>query len=134
MLLESRKLLWDMQQAARAITSFVAGKAEADYLSDLMFRSAVERQFEIAGEAMARLAKRDIDTAKKVSEYRGIIGFRNQLIHGYDDIEHPISWGIVTTKLPILLAEVDALLATAEAEERTTGAPAPPEPPAPRMT
>lgn len=116
MRLESRKLLWDMQQAARAITSFVAGKIEADYLSDLLLRSAVERQFEIVGEAMTRLAKRDMDTAVRISEYRGIIAFRNQLIHGYDDIKHPISWGIVTTKLPILLSEVDALMAAAEAE------------------
>lgn len=117
MRLESRKLLWDMQQAARAISSFVTGKGEADYLSDLMLRSAVERQFEIIGEAMTRLAKGDIDTAVRVSEYRGIIAFRNQLIHGYHDIEHPISWRIVAAKLPVLLVEVDALLAAADADD-----------------
>jgi uncharacterized protein with HEPN domain len=43
--------LWDMLTAARAVERFVRDRAAADYLDDLMLRSAVERQIEIIEEA-----------------------------------------------------------------------------------
>ena len=46
----------------------------------------------------------------RISESRRIIGFRNVLIHGYDVINHDVTWGIVRDKLPTLLAELDQLL------------------------
>jgi uncharacterized protein with HEPN domain len=56
---EAKKLLYDMQQAAMAIAEFTAGKTLDDYRTDRMLRSAVERQFEIIGEALAQLTKAD---------------------------------------------------------------------------
>ena len=52
---ESRKLLWDALQAADRIGRFIANKQFEDYCADEQLRSAVERQFEIAGEALAQL-------------------------------------------------------------------------------
>ena len=48
--------LWDMLTAARAVETFVRGRTDADYLADLMLRSAVERQIEIIGEAARRVS------------------------------------------------------------------------------
>src|SRR5215472_11791876 len=44
--------LWDARRAAERITRFTAGKTYDDYLDDDMLRAAVERQFEIIGEAL----------------------------------------------------------------------------------
>ena len=74
-------------------------------------RSGVERQFEIIGEAMARLVKLDRTTAERISEHRKIAGFRNALIHGYDSIDDDTSWGVITDKLPVLDRELAQLLA-----------------------
>jgi uncharacterized protein with HEPN domain len=79
-------------------------------VKDELLRSGVERQFEVIGEAMIRLMKRDRAVAVGITDYRKIAGFRNALIHGYDSIDDATSWDIVTTKLPILLAELNSLL------------------------
>jgi len=75
-----------------------------------MLRSAVERQFEIIGEALAQLVRLDEALASRISEYRRIIAFRNILIHGYAEVDHRIVWDIVESKLPRLRREVAALL------------------------
>lgn len=73
-------------------------------------RSAVERQFEVIGEALAQLDKVDHETAIKISEHHRIIAFRNVLIHGYAQIDHRLVWGVLDSKLPTLLQEVEDLL------------------------
>jgi uncharacterized protein with HEPN domain len=108
---ETAKLLLDMQSAAQRIGRFVRGKTFDDYAGDEMLRSAVERQFEIIGEAMTRLLKKNASVAERISDCRKISGFRNALVHGYDSIDDETSWGIIARKLPILIAEVERLLA-----------------------
>jgi len=75
-----------------------------------MLRSAVERQFEIIGEALTKLAKVDQETAALISEHRRIIAFRNILIHGYAQIDDRLVWGVLDAKLPTLSLEVKKLL------------------------
>ena len=50
---EARAYLWDARRAADAVARFIAGKDRDDYLGDDLLRSAVERQFEIVGEALS---------------------------------------------------------------------------------
>ena len=54
---DPRALMWGVRWAADSIAAFVQGRSFADYAADLMLRSAVERQFEIAGEALSRLSR-----------------------------------------------------------------------------
>ncbi len=109
MQLESKKYLFDIERAAGLIRDFTRGKSFSDFESDLMLRSAVERQFEIIGEALNQLLKIDADTAGEISDYRHIIAFRNILIHGYAEIDNRLVWGVVESKVPILIDEVDEL-------------------------
>jgi uncharacterized protein with HEPN domain len=43
--------------------------------------------------------------------FGGIIGFRNALIHGYDQIDDDGVWRTIQTDLPALRSQVAALLA-----------------------
>jgi uncharacterized protein with HEPN domain len=104
MRLESKKFLFDIQQAGRRISDFVKHKGFSDYESDPMLRAAVERQFEIIGEALRRLLADDPTTGVRISEHARIIAFRNILAHGYADVDDRIVWGLVESKLPGLLA------------------------------
>lgn len=109
MRLESRKYLDDMQRAANVLREFTAGRSFDQYRNDAMLRAAVERQFEIIGEAMARLARVDEAVAARISEYRRVIAFRNVLIHGYTDVDDRLVWDVVETNLPTLAEEINAL-------------------------
>jgi uncharacterized protein with HEPN domain len=84
--LEAKKYLLDIQQAADSLTQFTAGKQLADYEKDAMLRAAVERKFEIIGEALAQLVKIEPDLVSRISENLRIIAFRNILVHGYTDV------------------------------------------------
>jgi uncharacterized protein with HEPN domain len=75
-----------------------------------MLRAAVEREFEIIGEALGQLAKLDEELAAGISEQRAIVAFRNILIHGYAEVDDRLVWDVVETKLPVLIREIDALL------------------------
>jgi uncharacterized protein with HEPN domain len=110
MRLEARKYLFDIQQALGALQEFIGEKSFQDYAGDAMLRAATERQFEIIGEALAQLAKREPAVASEITDYRQIIAFRNILIHGYAEIDDRLVWDIVETKLPKLRAEIGKLL------------------------
>jgi uncharacterized protein with HEPN domain len=81
------KLLEDVRDAAAFVLDVVRGKALADYQNDRLLRQAIERNFEIIGEAIKRLVQDDPSTAARVGDYRQIIAFRNVLIHGYDLVD-----------------------------------------------
>ena len=83
MQLEEKALLHDIRIAGAKIRTFTSGKTFEDYQADDMIRAAVERQFEIIGEALSLLAKRNKGLVAHISEYQRIIFFRNILIHGY---------------------------------------------------
>jgi len=108
---DPRKLLQDILSRAEGIQQFTAGKDLTAYRAHDMLRLAVERQFEIIGEAISRLLKADAALAARLTDYRRIIDFRNAITHGYDMVDDQIVWDAVTAKLPILKQEVEALLA-----------------------
>jgi len=110
MQLETRKLLEDLRRAADLIVQFTAGRPFEDYQTDALLRSAVERQFEIIGEALGRLARSDARVAAQIKDYRRIIAFRNILVHGYDAVDDAVVWDIVQRDLPALQRQVEGLL------------------------
>ncbi len=106
MQLETKKHLYDIQQASARISEFTAGSLWEDFIRSPMMMAAVERQFEIIGEALSRLAKLGPQLAAQISEHQRIIAFRNILIHGYAEVDPRLVWNVVETKLPLRRSEV----------------------------
>ena len=104
------KALEDVQDCASFVIEAADGKDLSDYRGDRLFRQAVERNLEIIGEAIGRVARLDPATAARISEHRRIIAFRNRLIHGYDLLDEELVWDTVNTEVPVLLLEVEGLL------------------------
>jgi uncharacterized protein with HEPN domain len=77
---DAGKYLWDARPAAEKLTRFAAGRTVDDYLADELLRLAVERQFEIIGEALNGLRRADPTQASQVPDLSRIVAFRNVLI------------------------------------------------------
>ena len=108
--LDIRKYFFDINEACDLLLQFTAGKTFSDYSTDPMLRSAVERQFEIIGEALVQALRLDPSLSSRISNTGRIIAFRNRLIHGYASIADEIVWGILEANLPSLRKEVAALM------------------------
>ena len=109
---ETRKNLIDVLQAAKEIQGFVRGMDFTAYQNNAVTQRAVERDFEIIGEALNRIKYTDNELLQKISEHHRIIGFRNILIHGYDIVDEAIVWQAVTKHLPILVREVEGIMSS----------------------
>ena len=107
---DPRAYLWDVRESADAITQFVAGRTFEEYVADRMLRSAVERQFEIVGEALRQLTRAAPELAAELAELPQAIAFRNILIHGYTTIDDRIAWRVIRESLPVLRGRGAALL------------------------
>lgn len=110
MRLKSQILLGQIRDAASRVAQFVRDKTAEDLGRDQYFRGAVYFQFVLIGEAVKELAQDDLQTAEQLSEYWRIIGFRNQIVHAYEKIDDGITWRIILEKIPVLQAEIAALL------------------------
>jgi uncharacterized protein with HEPN domain len=73
-------------------------------------QAAVERKFEVIGEALNQLARLDAQLAERVPDLPQIVAFRNQLIHGYATVNPSTVWNIAQNALPYLVASVQSLL------------------------
>ena len=119
----ARTRLRDALRACEAIVGFVQGRTFDEYEQSLLLRSAVERQFEIVGEALRQAEIADASVVTRVSNLRQIVGLRNRLIHGYDVVDQQLIWSIVRDELPpfivqLMAALVDGDVGHDEAERR----------------
>lgn len=103
----ARKLLLDVSISCREILDFTKGKSLEDLKEDRLLQLALEREFEIIGEALFRLENIEQEKLEKnIPDYRKIIGFRNVLAHGYDIIDDEAMWDFVENHVPKLLEKV----------------------------
>lgn len=107
---EVKKFMYDVAVACSSLQEFAKGRMRSDLEADYMFRLAVERGFEIIGEALRQASRLDTTIESRITDFQNIIGFRNRLIHGYSFVDLDVVWFTLTNKLPILLSEIQSLL------------------------
>lgn len=104
--------LYDILQSVEEVESYFAGRPKRfdEYAADIKTKRAVERNIEIIGEATSRILKRGNEF--HLEHARQIIGARNRIAHGYDNVSDELIWSIVINHLPRLKEEVNAMLNT----------------------
>ena len=102
-------LLEDIKTAILSILTYTADYDAEKYEADVKTRHAVERNFEIIGEAASRIPS-SYKLLHTNVEWRVIKDFRNFIIHDYFGINHQIVWDTIQFRLPDLLEEITTLL------------------------
>ena len=94
-------LLTDILTAIEKIETYTEGLDYESFLADTRTVDAVERNFEIIGEATNQLPK-ELQQANSQIPWHSVISFRNQLIHGYFGVDYEIMWYVINVDLPDL--------------------------------
>ena len=92
-----------MRDHALELVALLHGRSRGDLDSDRMLALAVVRLLEIIGEAATRVPVEERARRPEIP-WSSIVGLRNRLIHGYDDVDHAIIWAIVSTDLAALVS------------------------------
>jgi uncharacterized protein with HEPN domain len=79
-----REAIGDIIASADAILTYINGKRRI-LAKNAMLRDAIIRRFEIMGEATTRLTRETRDAHREIP-WKLIVGFRNVLIHAYDQV------------------------------------------------
>jgi uncharacterized protein with HEPN domain len=79
------------------------------FLQDGTLKRAFVRSIEIIGEATKLLP---VELREKYSylDWRAMAGMRDRLIHGYFGIDYEIGWNVVTSKIPELRQQIQAII------------------------
>lgn len=96
--------------AAEAI-QLAHSRTRQDLDRDRVFALALTRLLEILGEAADRVSIITRNKSPGIA-WSSIVGLRNRLIHGYDQVDFDILWRIVDQDLAPLVTELDSLLGT----------------------
>ena len=96
--------------ALRRVPRFMAGRGVAGYLADDLCQSAVERQLEIAGDALGRLRRLDPALFARIPDGDLVIAFRNVLAHGYATLDHERVYRIAMDDAPALTQALEQIL------------------------
>jgi uncharacterized protein with HEPN domain len=103
-------LLHDVLDAGESIQEFTAGLSFDEFQRSRTIYLAVERQFITVGEALNVALHKDATLRSSIAKARSIVDFRNILVHRYSIIRMDRLWQTIHDDLPLLLAEVRALL------------------------
>jgi uncharacterized protein with HEPN domain len=99
----------DIVIACRRLRRFVADRSREDLDHDELFQYAALHATALIGEAASRLSL-EFRQATSVIPWREIIGTRNRIIHGYDQVKLDVVWAIATEKVAVLLEQLEPLL------------------------
>ena len=101
--------LKDIATAAERIVRFVQGIDYSTFLANEEKQSAVFGQIIIVGEAANRLPAA-FRAAHSEVPWPKMIGMRNRIVHGYDEIDWDIVWQVAVDELPELIGLLSPLL------------------------
>ena len=105
-----QKYLIDAQSAANDISKFLEGVSRDEFINNKLLCRAIEREFEILGEALNLASKEKKDLESEILDLPKIIGLRNKIIHGYDSIDNLLLWNTAQVKVPLFSQCVIELL------------------------
>ncbi len=106
---DTQLLLQDINFSIEKILHYTKNLSFEDYESDSKTKDAVERNFEIIGEASSRIPEEFKNFNQKI-EWRILKDFRNFIIHEYFGVNNQILWDTIKFRLPDLYQNILELI------------------------
>ena len=103
-----RKYLNDILGSIQFISDSMGNITFLEYKTNRILKYAVERNFEIIGEALNQALK--IDPTLPFTNKQQIVGMRNRIIHAYDAVDDLLIYDAATQHLKLLKTEIEQLL------------------------
>ncbi len=104
------KRLRDALLACEELVMVTEGESSVDFAQDIKLRRTVERDLEIIGEAINQALRIEPELIDAIPKALVIIGMRNRIAHGYDDLNDEVIWDAVKVGVPALAEVLQALL------------------------
>ncbi len=106
-----RIYIQDMIAFSQKVLSYTEGLDQEAFIADERTYDATLRNLELIGEAASHIPN-EVREAHPRIQWRGIIGTRNRVAHGYLGIDDDVVWDIIQTDIPNLLPALQNLLDT----------------------
>jgi uncharacterized protein with HEPN domain len=112
MQIETAKRLRDALNAAHEI-GIIVDLSQSQHLdSRRIHQLAIEPLLAIIGEALNRANQTHGSLDEMIPNLRLIIGMRNRIVHGYDEIQDEIIWDSARSHIPELIGHLQKVLDT----------------------
>jgi len=98
-----------MLDHAREAVEMARGRSRSELETDRALNLALVRLLEIVGEAAGRVSQ-ETQSRRPEIPWQQIVGLRNRLIQGYDEVDLDILWNIVSADLPPLIAALERMI------------------------
>ncbi len=107
--LRDRSRLEHIASHAQEAVDFARACSRADLDSNRLLNLALVRLLEVVGEAASQVSTEGRLRYPELP-WRHMIGLRNRLIHGYDEVNFDILWDLIQNDLPPLLVQLEQIL------------------------
>lgn len=105
--------LKDIENSLNKIFKYTQGISYNEFVENDLVKDAVERNFEIIGEAVKNLSE-DFRNQYPNIPFKQVAGMRDKLIHDYFGVDYEILWKTIQDKLPQFKSEIDELIKLSE--------------------
>lgn len=106
---DDRATLEQMLDTARQIRSLVRGHTPEAFETDVLRQLALLHLIQRLGEAASRLSA-DFRADHPEFPWGEMIGMRNRIVHGYDDVDPDIVWRVATEDIEPVVAALERAL------------------------
>src|SRR5262245_55311278 len=100
-----------MLNAARDVLRLAAGRNRVDLGTDMPMRRAMVNAIQEIGEAAARVSEAARARIPSIP-WPLVVGMRNRLVHGYDEIDFDVVWKVAKEEVPPLIAALESAFAS----------------------
>jgi uncharacterized protein with HEPN domain len=101
--------LHQMLDYSQKAVTLSRGRKRSDLDVDLTFNLALTRLIEIIGEAANRIPQ-SFQAEHPEIPWMEIVGMRNRLVHGYDEVDFDFLWNVIRNDLPRLIKQLNQIL------------------------